>query len=113
MDLKIGVFVRWVGSREWSSDIDTYCKVMSIDDANVELFCYDDFKTVRIPINGNSVMHEIRLAEKDNVTDFLEDLIDYKEDHKVKLVRDFNKDIKLLDRSLAKIKDNLAELNEK
>jgi len=112
-DLKTGIFLRWVADRDWSSDIDTYCKIVEMDDDNIKLFCYDDFKTVEIPKTGYAVTNEIRLAEKEDIPDFLEDMINMREDAKAKLTREFNKDIKSLDRSLSKIKKNLDEFNEK
>ena len=112
-DLKKGGFLRWVADRDWSPDIDTYCKIVKIDDKNIKLFCYDDFKTVEISKTGNAVNNEIRLAEKDDVIDFLENGINNIENRKTKLTMDFNKEIKSLDRDLLKTNENLAKLKEK
>lgn len=111
-DLKIDVYVRWVGSREWSSDIDTYGKVLEVNDTEVKIITYDDFKTVSLQTNGNSVRNEMRLSTKDDVIEYLEEIIDLREDRKAELTRKYKKDIKSLDRDLVKIKENLAKLTE-
>ncbi len=60
-----------------------------------------------------AVSNEIRLAEKDDVIDFLENGISNIENRKAKLTMDFNKEIKSLDRDLLKTNENLAKLKEK
>lgn len=111
-DLKKDVYVRWVADRDWSPDIDTYGKVLDVNDTELKIITYDDFKTVSLQTNGSSVRDEMRLATKDDVIDYLEEIIDLREDRKAELTRKYKKDIKSLDRDLVKIKENLAKLTE-
>lgn len=111
-DLKIDAYIRWVGDRDWSADINTYGKVLEVNDTEVKIITYDDFKTVSLQIICSSVKNEMILATKDDVIDYLEEVIDIKEDRKAELTRKYKKDIKSLDRDLVKIKENLAKLTE-
>ena len=111
-DLKKNVYIRWVGDRDWSADINTYGKVLDVNDTEVKIITYDDFKTVSLQIDGNSVRNEMRVSSKDDVVDYLEELIELREDRKAELTRKYNKEIKSLERDLVKIKENLSKLSK-
>lgn len=101
-DLKEDGYVKWVAERMFKS-WNVHGKIVDLTETDVSILTYDDSKIVTINRDGEAVKDEISPATKEDVENYIEELIHEKEKELKDLEFEFkresksyNKEIKML-----------------
>jgi hypothetical protein len=101
-DLKQGSFIKWEANRMYKS-WNTFGKVLLIAEDNITILTYDDFKETTISKHGDALKGEISLCDEEEVFDYMQLRMTRLNAKKIEIEIEFNKEIHLIDKQIAKL----------
>lgn len=108
-DIKKGMYIRWTADRHFRS-WDTFGKIMSIENGEVKIMTYDDFKETSISLDGDAVRDEIQPADMQKVVFWLKERLISATSKKELIKLEYEQAIGSAEQHLSKIRSCIDEI---